>query len=157
MAGREEQNYYMQIYSDRLSSIIWHVQSDMLNHTKSYATNRMLDYKPLPSHVMSREFAEVYDRFELCTRVSMYLYCSMLFGHASLYSCMYLYPAMFNSSFVSVLNTGSYKYYHRLSPIFTPPTKLLAHNLRDHLLPSHCMLEQGHGHSTRICIISSIC
>jgi hypothetical protein len=78
---------------------------------------------------MSREFAEVYDRFELCTRVSMYLYRSMLFGHASLYSCMYLYLVVFTSLFVSVLNTGSYEYYYWLSPIFTPPAKLSAHRL----------------------------
>jgi predicted permease len=75
--------------------------------------------------VVSREFAEVYDRFVVCTQVSIYLYCSMLFSHVSLYSCMHLYPFVFTSYFVSVLNTGLYKYYHLLSPIFTPPVKLL--------------------------------
>jgi hypothetical protein len=36
----------------------------------------MLDYKPITSHVVSREFAEVYDRFVVCSNVLKYLFVS---------------------------------------------------------------------------------
>lgn len=53
----------------------------------------VLEYKPITSHMVSHEFTEVYDKFVVCTQVSIYLYCSMLFGHVSLHllTILYLY------------------------------------------------------------------
>ena len=46
--------------------------------TKALITwHGVLEYKPFMSHMVSCEFAEVYNRFEVCTQVSLYLYCSI--------------------------------------------------------------------------------
>ena len=65
--------------------------------SSSFKMHNMLDYKLMMSHMVSCEFSKVYNRFEVCTWVAMYLYYSMLFGHVSLCSCMYLYSDLFTS------------------------------------------------------------